>query len=559
MKADQCSCSPRRFCSFLILLVIFSMMTGISLAVYAGEPAKTVISRHDLVFLPAWQLAGMIRAGKVTSSEAVEAYLEQIERHNKSLNAIVTLDARGARKRAREADEALKRGKAWGPLHGVPVTIKDNYATAGLLTTSSFPDLAGYVPAHDATVVQRVKKAGAVILGKTNMPALGMDTQTRSPVFGIANNPWDLKRTPGGSSGGEAAAVAAGLSALGFGNDIGGSIRIPSHFCGIYGIKPTENLISTYGTSPGLPAGTGRSIRHLTCSGPLARSIEDLKLALLVMAGPDLRNPDVPDMDLSPAAPRPLKKLRVAWTDDFGGVPVTGETKETLKALADRLAAQGCSVEKISDSIFEPYRRIVKDERKDFYRMKESDLSSGSYQDAWTAYGQLMDLELGVNQPSLMRIANYFIGWPYRSGTPTISIVFPQTYAKYLKTMTRRDFFVSAMDDFMQTRDVFLCPVTSTPAFEHIEPWFNFGPYPIYSTRMAVDEKKVKYLVANTSYTSIFNLTGSPVVVIPAGYTKSGLPIGVQIVGKRWRDMELLAIAGQLDEVTRQYRKPPGY
>ncbi|MRR14316.1 amidase, partial [archaeon] len=230
----------------------------------AGDQSNGSVARRDLVFLSASDLAGMIRSGRVTSSEVVEAYLEQIEKHNPGLNAIVTLDAQGARKRAHEADEALARGEVWGPLHGIPVTIKDNYAVSGMKTTSSLPSLSGYVPHYDATVVKKLKDAGAVILGKTNLPPMGMDLQTRSPVFGVTNNPWDLGRTTGGSSGGDAAAVAAGLTALGIGNDIGGSIRIPSHFCGIYGIKPTENLTSNYGVSPGMKIGSIRSVRHLT-------------------------------------------------------------------------------------------------------------------------------------------------------------------------------------------------------------------------------------------------------------------------------------------------------
>ena len=248
MYSGQIRCIARKISSAVFILVIF-LISGTPLTALADEPAGKALSRHDLVFLPAHIIAGMIRDGKISSTEVLEAYLEQIERVNPRLNAIVTLDAEGARKRAREADQALKRGENWGPLHGVPVTIKDNYATKGIKTTNSLPELAGYVPQHDATVVARVKRAGAVILGKTNLPPLGMDTQTRSQLFGITNNPWDTGKTTGGSSGGEAAAVATGMSALGLGNDIGGSIRIPSHFCGIYGIKPTENSVSNQGVS----------------------------------------------------------------------------------------------------------------------------------------------------------------------------------------------------------------------------------------------------------------------------------------------------------------------
>ncbi len=547
--------------SFLTVCFVIGniFVTGLFVAVFAGGTAVEAVPRQDLVFLPAHKLAGMIRAGTVTSSEVVEAYLDRINTFNPSLNAIVTLDADGARKRAKEADDALRRGEIWGPLHGVPITIKDNIATKGIKTTSSMPDLAGYVPNYDATIVTRLKKAGAVILGKTNLPALGMDLQTSSRVFGITNNPWDLKRTTGGSSGGEAAAVAAGLTALGFGNDIGGSIRIPSHFCGIYGIKPTENFTSTFGVSPGTKSYGIRAVRHLTCSGPLARSIEDLKLGLSVIAGPDTRNPDVPWVDLHQAQDRGMNDLRITWTDDFDGVPVSEETRAALKAFVKKLEARGCKVERFKGNFFDPHLQSVGKEWQDLYGVKTSEIPAMDFQSAWTTYGRLMDFELGEYQPSLFRFVSYLTGWWYRKGAPMIAMAYPHSYEKYLRTMTQRDSFVSAMDEFLSERDVLLCPVTSTPAFVHITPWKHFGPFPVYKDPMLIDGKPVKYLVANMSYTSIFNLTGSPVVVIPIGYTKDGLPIGVQIVGKRWRDMELLSVAAQLDKVASAYRKPDGY
>ncbi len=552
-------CSAGKILAAACFAVCFFLVTGLFFTASADEPAGEALSRHDLVFLPAYKLAEMIRTGKVTSSEAVEAYLDRIAKVNPRLKAIVTLDADGARNRAREADEALRRGEVWGPLHGVPITIKDNIATKGIKTTSSMPDLAEYVPQYDATVVVRLKKAGAVILGKTNLPPMAMDLQTNSLIFGIANNPWDLKRTTGGSSGGEAAAVAAGLTALGFGNDIGGSIRIPSHFCGIYGIKPTENFTSTFGVSPGRRSYGIRAVRHLTCSGPLARSIEDLKLALSVIAGPDTKEPDIPWVDLAQAPDREIKDLRITWTDNFDDVPVSAETRAALKAFAEKLEARGCKVERLKGSIFEPHLKVMSDEWKDLYAVKSSEVMAVDFKSAWTTYGKLMDFELGEYQPSFFRLVSYLSGRWYRKGVPMITMAYPHSYEKYLKTMTERDFFVSAMDAFLSERDVLLCPVTSTPAFEHIAPWMYFGPFAVYKDPMIVDGRPVKYLVANMSYTTIFNLTGNPVVVIPIGYTKDGLPIGVQIVGKRWRDMELLAIAGQIDKVASAYRKPSGY
>jgi amidase len=521
-------------CRILFLscvLFIGSVCTGAAASV---QKKDIQYSRQDLVFLPAYQLATLIRTGEVSSSEVVDAFLEQISLHNEKLNAIVTMDEQGARKRAQQADDALAGGELWGPLHGVPITIKDNYATAGMKTTTSYPPLADHVPDFDATIVTRLKDAGAIIIGKTNLPQLGMDCQTNSPIFGVTNNPWDQKRTPGGSTGGGAAAVAAGMSALSMGNDIGGSIRIPSHFCGIYGIKPTENLVSKFGINPGFPRGDYRSVRHLVSCGPLARSIEDLKLSLRVIAGPDNKDEDVPYISLAEPKKRDLKTLRIAWMDDFGGVPVTKETSLALKQFTEKLAERGCTVKHTGPEDFNP-------------------------DEIWSTYGKIMDMEVGVATPSFMRFISYLLGASYRKDVPFLEMVYPITYDKYMKALTIRDSQVSNLEHFFDEWDVWLCPVTCTPAYWHIKPKRYFGPYPLYDRAVLVDNKPVNYLVANLSYTTIFNLTGSPVVVIPIGYTKEGIPIGVQVVGKRWHDMDLLGFAQQLDEVAAAFRNPPGY
>ncbi|HOS96161.1 MAG TPA: amidase [Deltaproteobacteria bacterium] len=547
--------------SFLPAFVLISLL-GLVLFTgnaHADEPAASGLTRHELVFLPASKLADMIRTGKTTATEAVEAYLDQIARVNPRLNAIVTLDAEGARKRAREADEALKRGEVWGPLHGVPMTIKDNYATKGIKSTNGMGELADYVPQHDAFVVERVKMAGAVILGKTNLPPLGMDTQTRNRLFGVTNNPWDQKRTPGGSSGGEAAAVATGMSALGMGNDLGGSIRIPSHFCGIYGIKPTENFTSNYGVSPGMKGAQFRALRHLACCGPLARSIDDLRLGLSVIAGPTTADPDIPWVDLGPQAAKDLKGLRIVWTDGFGGVPVSADTRGALKNFADRLAARGSVVTRMNENLFNDHLKVIGPAAQDLYGMETDRLGPIGFHEAWTTYGRLMDMELGVYQPSFFRFMSWLFGGQFRKEAPMIAMVYPFSYEKYLKTLTERDFFVSAMDAYLSDKDALLCPVSVREAYGHIAAWRYFGPIPAYRDKVVVDGTPVNYLVANMSYTSLFNLTGNPVVVIPVGYTREGMPLGIQIVGKRWRDMELLAVAEQLDRVASAYRVPPGY
>lgn len=521
---------------FLIhFILIFACILLISSPVSAGEKKKeTVSSSNELVFLSASELAEKIKSRQVTSFEVVNAYFNHIEKHNHTLNAIVTLDKDAAIQRAKDADAALGKGELWGALHGVPITIKDNIATLGLKTTNSYPLTKNYVPDFDATVVARLRKAGAIILGKTNLPPLAMDFQTNSPLFGITNNPWDISRTPGGSTGGGAAAVAAGLTSLEIGNDLAGSIRIPSHFCGVYGLKPTEYLVPLTGMSPGLPRKEYRSFRHQIHIGPIARSINDLKLCLTIIAGPDGTDVDVPYIPLNEPRKKDLKDLHIAWTDDFGGVPVSEDTRIALKQFTEKLSKAGCKVVKINPTDFD-------------------------FMSAWQTHGKIIDMELGILTPSFARFLQYILLGSYRFGNPTMMMEYPISYEKYLTELTKRDTFISTMERFLSGYDVFLCPVHTTAAYKHITPDRYFDVFPFHKKDFLVDNKPIKYYAANASYTSIFDLTGNPVVVMPVGYTKEGLPIGIQVVGQRWHDMELLNVSGQLDKIANAYKHPPGF
>lgn len=522
----------KQLTSMLQAALLVAVTSIMSVMLYGG-PALAENDNTRLVFLTATQLAEKIRSGEITSLEVVQAFLNQIGTYNPILNAIVTLDAQGALERAREADEALARGELWGPLHGVPVTIKDSFATAGMRSTSSHPPLANYIPEEDATVVAGLRGAGAIILGKSNLPQLAGDFQTNSPIFGITNNPWDITRTPGGSSGGSAAAVAAGLSPLEIGSDLAGSIRIPSHFCGIFGMKPTEHLVSGFGHFPGL-AGV-KSYRNLSSSGALARSIDDLILCLSIIAGPDNCDVDVPRVTLN-AAPAPaLQDLRIAWTDNFGNVPVTEETRKTLQVLAGKLAQLGCHVEKLNPAGFD-------------------------FDMAWKTYGEISGMQDGVNVSPLFRYFNYVVTQEQFEDVPTLQRYYaPMTVKKYFEAMAQRDALISSLESFLAEWDAWLCPVSSTPAFPHLSPTFYSGSHPVYTAPLSVDSQPLDYIVANMSYTTIFNLTGSPVVTIPAGNTSQGLPIGIQVVGRRWFDMELLAVAGKIADVADAFKNPPGY
>src|SRR5436309_7656407 len=288
----------------------------------------------EIVFSSTTQLAAAIRAGHVSATEVLKAHLVQIDKHNPALNAIITMDAERAYERAREADKALARGQVWGPLHGVPFTLKDAHATAGMRTTSGFPPL-DHVPQEDSTVTARLKAAGGILIGKTNVAAMLADYQSSNPIFGRTNNPWNIERTPGGSSGGAAAALASGMTPFEIGTDLSASIRIPAHFCGLFGLKPTEKRVSLARLIPGLSG--PRPVRIMSCIGPMARTVEDLALLYSIIAGPDGRDTEVQPVPVDDVPTLALKQLRIAFAPTFPGFPAAAEMRETVEALAQQL------------------------------------------------------------------------------------------------------------------------------------------------------------------------------------------------------------------------------
>jgi len=489
----------------------------------------------ELTYLTTGELANAIRQRRASAQEVLEAHLRRIAAQNPSLNAIITLDAEGARRRAKDADEALARGEIWGPLHGVPVTIKDVFETAGMRTTSGFKPLAGYIPKQDATVVARLRQAGAIILGKTNTPAMAGDEQTNNLLFGRTNNPWNLGRTPGGSSGGSAAAVASGMSPLDIGSDIGGSVRNPAHFCGIFGLKPSDYRVPFTGHIPPPPGSSGRGLlRYLLTPGPLARSVEDLKLALTIIAGPSDREWEVPPVPLAPSPARELRELCFAWSDDFG-VSVSAEIRTALKDLATELTRAGCRVERRDPPEFD-------------------------FAQALQVYGELKEAALTVRSSPLHlpRFVWRVLSEPLFRSNPTSRGLMRgagATLPAYARALSQRDVFIANMERFLADWDAWLVPVAALPAYLHLP---SRNPIEQLRATVEVDGQKIPYLMATSVYTGLFNLTGNPVVVLPLGLTKAGLPIGVQVVGRRWADMALLAVAEQLVQVTGQFQPPPG-
>ena len=325
--------------------------------------------------------------------------------------------------------------------------------------------------------------------------------------------------------------MAAGLSPLELGSDGGGSIRIPSHFCGVFGLKPTEHLVPGTGHIPDLP-GAPKSLRHICSFGPLARCVQDLRLCLALIAGPDGQDMDVPPILLKRTPARPLRELRFAWTDDFGGVPVTREIRATLEKLAGVLAGLGCRVERANPPGFD-------------------------FKLAWQTYGIIMGTIAGMSMPLPLRALGRLAGPIISRHEPIYRAIIQGTrrdMRRYFEALTRRDALIGTLERFLSDWDAWLCPVSCTPAFTHRTSGLMWPAQTI-----EVDGIKIPYWKASISYTTIFNLTGNPVVVLPLAKSKEGLPIGVQVVGRRWRDMELLGVAEQLAEVTGAYRRPPGY
>ena len=491
---------------------------------------------NDLTFLPAYQLAQGIRERTFSSVEVLDAHLEQITKHNSKLNAVATLDEERARKRATEADEALAKGENWGALHGVPITIKDTLETLGLRTTAGYKPLKDYIPQQDATVVARLRQAGAIILAKTNPAEMASDFQSTNDLFGRVNNPWNLNYTSGGSSGGSAAAVAAGFSPLDMGNDVSGSVRQPAHFCGVYALKPTDRRVPTIGHIPEAP-GMPKCIRQMMTIGSLARSIEDLQLWLSLVVGSDPRQPDIPPVPLDTPSAKSLQNLKVAGMDGWEEMPIALSMKTAIRAIANNLEQAGVRVEQWTPTNFdlkEAFKVCNQLTAFNFIYSQSADF------DAASKAIPVMLREATQGDRELRKLSNlsHFL--------PTL---LNPTLKGYFETLTKRDRLIAQMDEALKPWDVWLCPVAMTAAFTHRPK----------GSAVEIDERKVPYFLASGAYTMLFNLTGHPVVVMPIGQTKTGLPIGMQIVGKRWQEMELLAIAKEINKIVGKFQHPDNF
>lgn len=449
-------------------------------------------------------LARAIRDKEVSSEEVVQAYLVRIEAVNPKLNAVVQLVAEQAIVSAKEADAALAKGDIKGVLHGVPMTIKDSLDTAGVISTGGTLGRAHFIPRKDATVVARLKDAGAILMGKTNTPELTFSFETDNLIYGRTNNPYDLTRTSGGSSGGAAAIIASGGSPFDIGSDYAGSIRLPSHFCGIAGIKPTSGRVPRTGHILAYAAGAADSFQQL---GPMARTVADLAFLLPIISGPDWLDPAIVPMPLNDPKAVDLKRLRVVFHTDNGTATPTPAIIQTVKNVIQALQDIVLSVEE-----------------KRPERLTET----------WTLWNGLDNADGGKGAIEILRQAGTTQTYNYNlDEIPEETAHSAEEFGRRLREV---DLFRSQMLQFIAPYDVLICPVNANVALKH---------------------GTVKDHVDGFSYTATYNLTGWPGVVVRAGTSPEGLPICVQIVAKPWREDVALAVAQFVETTFGGWQPPP--
>lgn len=467
----------------------------------------------DLTLSPALEVAEYIRRKRISPPELAELHLAKIERLNPILNAFVQVDPESVRHQAREAEAAVESGKTLGPLHGVPISIKSSIDVAGMKCEAGTRLRGGFVATQDAPLVERLRRAGAVILGVTNAPELLMAWETDNLLHGRTNSPWDLNRTPGGSSGGESAAIASGMSAAGVGSDGGGSIRLPAHFSGICGLKPTPGRIPSTGHFP--PSGGPFAL--LGVVGPMARNVADLKVMFEVVQGPDDGDACAAPVALRWPEDDELKRLRIGFFEDDGRTPVTAEIRQAVRTAAEALSRAGFNVEPFRPEGLEEARVLWK---KFFVKCA----------------GMLIEPMFKGRQHDVSPILKQFLEWS--AAEPVLS------GQDVMDAWIRRDTLRSTFLEQMRRYPILLCPPAAIPAFRHGErSWI-------------IEGKTVEYLDA-WSYTEWFNLLGNPAAVVPVSQSAEGLPNGVQIVGRPWEEEQVLAVAAALEGEVKGWRVPP--
>ena len=502
---------------------------GAAAALAASPPASTMAATPstDFAYRTATDLLQALTARQVSARELVDAAIARIEALDPRINAVVVRDFDRARAAALAADAALARGER-RPLLGLPMTVKEQFNVAGLPTTWGIEKFRNWRPEADALVVRRLKAAGAIILGKTNVPVALADWQSDNPVYGTTNNPWDVTRSPGGSSGGAAAALAAGFVPLELGSDLGGSLRCPAHFCGVLCHKSSLDLIPQRGS--GYPATPPLPVRgDMSVIGPMARSAADLALELRAVAGPDELTDGIGyRLALPPPRHDTLAAFRVLVIDRHPLCPTAESVRSALDGLADRLATLGCGVTR-SHSNMPDLARTTRNYVELLAAFFTADLSPEER--------VRTEAEAASLSPD-----NQSLSAAYLRGVT-------MTHAAWLRTSGNRDGLRARWQALFRDVDVILCPPMPTPAFPH-------DHTPHETRELDIDAKKVPY-DDQVVWCAIATLCGLPATVAPIGHSERGLPIGVQIIGGYLDDQTTIAFAGLIERAFGGFAPPP--
>jgi len=479
-----------------------------------------------MIFDSAHEILEKIKQGEVSSLEVLESFLDQVEKVNPKINAIVALDIERAKEKAKEADNKISLKSKLGPLHGLPMTIKDAFEVEGIVSTGGNPAWKDNIPKRNAEAVQRLVDAGAIIFGKTNVPFLSSDLQSFNKIYGTTNNPWDLERTPGGSSGGSAAALAAGMTPLELGSDIGGSIRVPAHFCGLYGHKPSYNIISEVGHMPP-PPGSILTGNGLSVAGPLARSPEDLEIALDVLVAAQEQDSQAWKVKLPKARTKKIKELKIAVWPDEPYAEADDEITNLIKDTAEDLRHAGAKVETVDLPIsFEEIDKI-------YSLLLNPLMLAGSPKETFETLAKLNE-SLDPNDVSeLAKVARGSV----------------LKHADWVLVNAIRQNMRQKWREFFNKFDVILCPTCITPAFKH-----NHNP--VHERKLTINGKDDEYLRA-TLWAGPAVSAGLPSTNVPIGMSSNNLPISMQITGPYLEDKTCLEVAKVVRNLRGGFKIPP--
>ena len=479
-----------------------------------------------MIFDSAHEILEKIKQREVSSLEVLESFLAQVEKVNPKINAIVALDAERAKEKAIEADNKINLKSKLGPLHGLPMTIKDAFEVEGIVSTGGNPAWKNNIPKRNAEAVQRLVDAGAIIFGKTNVPFLSSDLQSFNKIYGTTNNPWDLERTPGGSSGGSAAALAAGMTPLELGSDIGGSIRVPAHFCGLYGHKPSYNIISEVGHMPP-PPGSILTGNGLSVAGPLARSPEDLEIALDVLVSAQEQDSQAWKVKLPKARTKKTKELKIAVWPDEPYAEADNEITNLIKETAEDLKHAGAKVETVDLPIsFEEIDKI-------YSLLLNPLMLAGSPKETFETLAKLNESLDPNDMSELAKVARGSV----------------LKHADWVLVNAMRQNMRQKWREFFNKFDVILCPTCITPAFKH-----NHNP--VHERKLTINGKDDEYLRA-TLWAGPAVSAGLPSTNVPIGMSSNNLPISMQITGPYLEDKTCLEVAKVVRNLRGGFKIPP--